>query len=167
MFSALQKANFFLKHFGFTKVPLIWLCRPKILTLNAKTVEIRIPLRRRTKNHLNSMYFGALAIGADLAGGFMAMHKADQRGGAVSLAFKGMNAEFLKRPEADVVFVCDDGDVIDTMLNETFSTGERVNKTVRINATCPTLHGSEPIAVFDLVLSLKAVGVTPEQRKAA
>ncbi|EGU61037.1 hypothetical protein VINI7043_19073 [Vibrio nigripulchritudo ATCC 27043] len=90
MLSALQKANLYLQIFGFSKVPLIWLCRPKILNIDEQSVEVRIPLRRRTKNHLNSMYFGALAIGADLAGGFMAMGKAQERGGKVSLAFKAV-----------------------------------------------------------------------------
>lgn len=66
--------------FGFTKVPLIWLCRPKIIAINEKMVEVKIPLRKRTKNHLNSMYFGALAVGADVAGGFLAMSKASNQG---------------------------------------------------------------------------------------
>ncbi|WP_104399815.1 DUF4442 domain-containing protein [Vibrio penaeicida] len=157
MFSAIQKANFYLSTFGFFKVPLIWLCRPKILVLNEKTVEVRIPLKKRTKNHLNSMYFGALAIGADVAGGFMAMGKAQERGGKVSLAFKGVKGEFLKRPEGDVHFLCHDGNLIDEMLDETFQTGKRVNKSVTITAICPTLHAEEPMAVFELVLSVKAV----------
>ncbi|PKF78069.1 DUF4442 domain-containing protein [Vibrio sp. vnigr-6D03] len=157
MFSAIQKANFYLNTFGFFKVPLIWLCRPKILVLNEKTVEVRIPLKKRTKNYLNSMYFGALAIGADVAGGFMAMGKAQERGGKVSLAFKGVKGEFLKRPEGDVHFLCHDGHVIDEMLDETFQTGQRVNKAVTITAICPTLHAEEPMAVFELVLSVKAV----------
>ncbi|CCN34074.1 putative Thioesterase/thiol ester dehydrase-isomerase [Vibrio nigripulchritudo SO65] len=157
MLSALQKANLYLQIFGFSKVPLIWLCRPKILNIDEQSVEVRIPLRRRTKNHLNSMYFGALAIGADLAGGFMAMGKAQERGGKVSLAFKAVKGEFLKRPERDVHFTCSDGELIDQMLDETFSTGERVNKPVTITATCPSLNGDEPMAVFELVLSVKAV----------
>jgi hypothetical protein len=103
------------------------------------------------------MYFGALAIGADLAGGFMAMGKAQERGGKVSLAFKAVKGEFLKRPERDVHFMCSDGELIDQMLDETFSTGERVNKPVTITATCPSLNGDEPMAVFELVLSVKAI----------
>ncbi|EJL6395789.1 DUF4442 domain-containing protein [Vibrio cidicii] len=155
MLSPIQKANLYLNMFGFTKVPLIWLCRPKIIAINEKMVEVKIPLRKRTKNHLNSMYFGALAVGADVAGGFLAMSKASNQGEKISLAFKGVKAEFLKRPEADVHFVCHDGDVIDRMLQQTLETGERINQDVRITALCPTLHGSEPMAQFDLTLSIK------------
>ncbi len=157
MFSAIQKVNFFLSIFGFFKVPLIWLCRPKIIQLDSNTVEVKIPLKKRTKNHLNSMYFGALAIGADVAGGVMAMDKTYKRGGRISLAFKGVKAEFLKRPEDDVHFICHDGKLIDEMLNETFDTGKRVNETVTITATCPSLYKDEPMAVFELILSIKAI----------
>lgn len=155
MISPLAKANLYLSVFGFFKVPLIWLCRPKLLELNDERVRLRIPLKRRTKNHLNSMYFGTLAVGADVAGGFLAMDKAKHRGEKISLAFKGVSAEFLKRPEADVVFSCEDGSLIDEMLDETISTGERVNREVKIVATCPSLHQDEVMADFSLTLSVK------------
>ncbi len=158
MISALTKANFFLNYFGFFKVPFIWLARPKILHLDSEKVEIKIPLKRRTKNHLNSMYFGVLAVGADVAGGYMAMNKAQESGKRVSLAFKTVQGQFLKRPEADVHFICEDGKLIDEMLAETFATGERVNRPVKITATCPSLHGDEPMAEFFLTLSLKRKG---------
>lgn len=158
MLSPLTKANLYLKSFGFFKVPLIWICRPKILKLDRNSVEIKIPLKRKTKNHLNSMYFGVLAVGADVAGGFMAMSKAQERGEKVSLAFKAVEGQFLKRPEADVHFVCDDGPLIDKMLDQTLETGERVNQAVKITAICPSLHGNEPMAEFMLTLSLKKMG---------
>ncbi|MFA0088228.1 DUF4442 domain-containing protein [Vibrio sp. 10N.286.49.C2] len=161
MLSPLRKANLYLSTFGFFKVPFIWLCRPKILQLDEHRVEIKIPLKRRTKNHLNSMYFGVLAVGADVAGGYMAMNKAQQRGQKVSLAFKEVEGKFLRRPESDVHFVCDDGLLIDEMLDETLATGERVNRPVKITAICPSLHGDEPMAEFSLVLSLKKVTKKP------
>ncbi|MDA0147510.1 PaaI family thioesterase [Vibrio sp. LaRot3] len=156
--SPLTKANFYLNCFGFFKVPMIWLSRPKILTLDEQQVVVKIPLKRRTKNHLNSMYFGVLAIGADVAGGFMAMSKAQARGETISLAFKAVTGQFLKRPEADVIFTCCDGELIDQMLDEAIASGERINQAVKIIATCPSISGDEPMAVFDLTLSIKRVG---------
>lgn len=157
MLSPLQKANFYLNMFGFFKVPLIWLCRPKLLALDDSHVEVKIPLKRRTKNHLNSMYFGVLAVGADVAGGFLAMSKSQQQGEKISLAFKEVSGQFLKRPEGDVHFICRDGGLINDMLAETMKTGERVNQPVTIIATCPSLHGDEPMAEFILTLSIKKV----------
>ncbi|AUI86175.1 DUF4442 domain-containing protein [Vibrio azureus] len=156
MRSMVWRSNIYLKLFGLTKVPLIWLCRPKIIAIDEQHVEVKIPLRRRTKNHHNSMYFGALAIGADLAGGFLAMCKAKERGDRISLVFKGMKAEFLKRPEGDVHFICHDGLLIDEMLQKTLTTGERVNEDVAITAYCPSIDGKKPMAKFILTLSIKA-----------
>ena len=157
MLSPLQKANLYLNVFGFFQVPFIWLARPKLIKLNQQQVEVKIPLKRRTKNHLNSMYFGVLAVGADVAGGFLAMSKAQDQGAKISLAFKGVTGEFLKRPEADVHFTCTDGELIDAMLEKTMETGERINQTVTILATCPTLSDDEVMAKFTLTLSIKKI----------
>lgn len=157
MLSTLTKANLYLNLFGFFKVPMIWACRPKILHLDDQQVVVKIPLRRRNKNHLNSMYFGVLSVGADVAGGFMAMHKAQLKGAKVSLAFKAVRGEFFKRPEADVHFVCREGALIDSMLTDTIKSGKRVNQEVKITAICPSLHGEEPMAEFWLTLSLKVL----------
>ena len=109
MFSKLTKANLYLKVFGLTKIPLLAFCRPKIINLNTESVEIKIPLRRRTRNHLNSMYFGALSVGADITGGFLAMMCIQKSQHKVALIFKDFKADFLKRAEGDVHFKCDEG----------------------------------------------------------
>ena len=54
---------------GFFKIPIIGFTRPKLITIDEENISVKIKLNRRTKNHLNSMYFGALAVGADIAGG--------------------------------------------------------------------------------------------------
>ena len=109
MFSELTKANLRLKIFAFVKIPLIFFCRPRVVALDEDRCEIRIPLRRRTRNHMNSMYFGALAIGADLACGLLALEQVRRKGIKVSFLFKDMRADFLKRPEGDVLFTCAEG----------------------------------------------------------
>ncbi|MAW07381.1 MAG: hypothetical protein CME61_03750, partial [Halobacteriovoraceae bacterium] len=65
--------QFFIKSWAFFNVPLLFWIRPKIVELNNERVIVCIPLNRRTKNHLNSMYFGVLSAGADFAGGILAM----------------------------------------------------------------------------------------------
>ena len=98
-----------IRKFGLLKVPLIWLCRPKVIEHTDERIEVVIRLRRRTKNHLGSMYFGALAIGADVTGGFLAMDPIKESGRQIQLIFKDFKADFLKRPEGDVHFYCNDG----------------------------------------------------------
>jgi hypothetical protein len=150
------KATMFIRAFGLLKVPLIWYVRPSVLELNEQRVVIKIPLRWRTKNHLQSMYFGSLAIGADIAGGILAIMMVRQAGKAVSFVFKDIKGEFLKRPEADTLFTCEDGPAIKKLVERTIHSSERQNETVTIVATCPEKSGSEPVARFQLTLSLKS-----------
>ena len=82
------KNQVFVQTWSFFNVPLLFWLRPKIVELNEKRTVINIPLNRRTKNHLNSMYFGVLAAGADCAGGIMAMKLIKESGKNISLAFK-------------------------------------------------------------------------------
>lgn len=141
--------------FGLTKVPLLFWLRPKVVELSDKRCSILIPLNRRTKNHLNSMYFGVLACGADAAGGLSAMKHIMQSGKKVSLAFKEFNAKFLKRAEGDVLFNCEQGEEISAFVEKVLASDERQNMPVKIIATCPSIDEHEPVAEFELVLSLK------------
>jgi hypothetical protein len=101
------------------------------------------------------MYFGTLACGADIAGGLIAMRHIDRSKSNVSLIFKDFKAEFLKRPESDTVFTCNDGKAVEALVAEAIKTGDRVNTTVHVIATCPDTFGDEPVAKFELTLSLK------------
>ena len=137
------------------KIPLLAWVRPRILHLDDTQTVVKIPLNRRTKNHLNSMYFGTLACGADIAGALIAIRHIEKSKAKVSLVFKDFKAEFLKRPEADTVFTCGDGKIVEALVDEAIRTGERVNAVVHVVATCPSKFGSEPVAKFELTLSLK------------
>lgn len=144
----------FVRLFGFTKVPLIFWVSPTVIKLDDKECIIKIPLNRRTKNHLNSMYFGVLATGADLAGGLVAMKEIIDSKKKVALSFKDFHAEFLKRAEGDVHFVCTQIPEIKNFVKEVIASGERMNFPVHIDAIVPS-EGPEPVAKFILTLSLK------------
>jgi acyl-coenzyme A thioesterase PaaI-like protein len=153
---SLRKANWFLTLFAWRYIPLIGFCSPKIIRMDEKTVEVTMPHKWRTKNHLGSIYFGALAIGADLAGAFLVFTKAKARGVNANFAFKDVEGKFLKRPEGRVHFTSHDGDVIDQMLDESIATGERINRPVSVVVTCPEKNGDDVMASFTLTLSIKA-----------
>lgn len=156
MSMSLRKANWGLKLFAWRYIPLIGFCSPNIVRMDSKTLEVTMPHGWRTKNHLGSIYFGALAIGADLAGAFLVFSKAKARGVNANFAFKDVQGSFIKRPEARVHFTSHDGDVIDAMIDQSLATGERINKPVSVVVTCPTLYGDEAMATFTLTLSVKA-----------
>ncbi len=140
--------------FGITKVPLIAFVTPRVLRSDAEGCEILIPLSWRTKNHLGSMYFGALSVGADLAGGFLAMSRIWESKQKIALVFKSMDAKFLKRAEGDVVFSCADGRVMADLVQQSLESNERVEAPVRVEARV----GNDLVAEFVLVISLKKKG---------
>jgi acyl-coenzyme A thioesterase PaaI-like protein len=149
------RATLGVRTFAFFKIPLIFYVSPFIEEFNNKRIVVRIPLKRRTRNHLKSMYFGVLATGADCAGGLMAMRLIQESGRKVSLVFKDFKAEFLKRAEGDVLFTCEDGAAIRALVARALASDDRVNDTVHVTATVPSLLGAEPVALFELTLSLK------------
>ena len=149
------KDTLFLRAFGFFKIPLIFYVSPKVRELSRDICRITIPLNRRTKNHLNSMYFGVLCTGADIAGGLLAMKLIQENGNRVNLVFKDFKADFLKRPDADVDFVSKDGAKCEALVKKALETDDRVEDQVEIIATCPSRFGDEPVARFWLTISLK------------
>jgi len=139
---------------GFFKIPLIGFTRPKLISLDEKNVSVKIKLNRRTKNHLNSMYFGALAVGADIAVGIHVFYFSEILDKKVSFSFKGMNAQFLKRAESDVYFSSNEGQIIKEAIEESIKTGERINKSIMVTAKN---ESHEIVATFEMISSLKVL----------
>ena len=137
---------------GLFKIPIIGHIKPKLLEINEDVVKVKIKLRRRTKNHLNSMYFGSLAIGADIAGGIHTFYFSEKNSVKFSFSFKSMKAEFLKRAESDVTFICEEGATIQKMINASIGSGERQNETVTVKAYNET---NEIVALFEMGVSIK------------
>ena len=150
------KQTFGMRLFGWLKIPLLASVRPSVVELTEARCVVRIPLRRWTRNHLGSMYFGALAIGADCAGGLLAMDQIKRSGQPVSLVFKAFQASFLKRPESDVYFICEEGGAIRDQVRRALASEDRITEPMHIQAAVKLPDGTfEPVAEFTLELSLK------------
>ncbi len=154
--SILFKETFFLRTFAFAKIPLLFYIKPSVVRRTEAETVIMIPFLRRNRNHLNSMYFGTLCIGADIAGGYIVtrlMKKERKR--KPSLVFKDFQARFLRRPEGDTHFTCKDGLAIQAAIERAKESMERVEVPVQVVATVPMISGDEPVAEFNLTLSLR------------
>ncbi len=164
MLEALVKKNvpkkfqdtLFVRLFGLMKVPMIYWVSPSIVVMDEEKCIVKIPLNRRTKNHLNSMYFGVLCTGADIAGGYVAMNEINLAKKKVALSFKDFKADFLKRAEGDVHFIVTQIPEIKKFVAEVIRSGERMNFPVEISAVVPSINPKEEVAKFTLTLSLKA-----------
>jgi hypothetical protein len=156
----MNTATLKLQAFGLAKIPLLFLVRPKVLRLDGARAEVKVPLGWVTKNHLGSMYFGALAIGADCVVAILALQVADQLakqypGLKIVPIFKDLKADFLKRAETDVIFVCEEGDKIQTMVLDARKNQQRVTGPIHARAVSAQ-NPQDVFAEFTLGLSLKA-----------
>lgn len=149
------KQTLLLRAFAFLRIPMIAWVRPVVLHLDSERAEVRVPLFRHTKNHLGSMYFGVLATGADCAVGIHAMHvMRELLPKPLHMSFKSFHAEFHRRAEGDVVFVCPEGRLIRSKVEEAIRTKERVSFPVKAAAHVGGTS-TDPVATFTLELSLK------------
>ena len=141
---------------AFRNVFLLWFVKPSILEINERRCVVRIRLNWRTRrNDIHAMYLGVLCMGADVASGLISFDQMQKRKLNLSIIFKDMKAEFLKRAEGDVHFINDDGALIMDLIERTLATGERQQATVHVRATVPSKLGEEPVAKFEMTLSLK------------
>lgn len=137
------------------KIPVLLFLGPRVMRLDERGCAVKIPFGWRSRNHVGSMYFGALCAGADLAGGLPAARLIWDRHRRVSLVFADLKAEFLKRADGDTLFTCDDGPAVAEAVRQADASGERVTLPVHVVATVPDKYGDEPVARFSLGLSLK------------
>jgi len=141
-----------LRIMGWLYIPMLGYVRPKLERIDENEAVISIRLRRRTKNHLKSMYFGALAVGADVAAGLHAFYFSDEQGVKPSFAFKSMSGNFLKGADGTVWFTSADGQKVKQTVVLAKETGERQNAFVHVEAKTAD---RELVATFEMEISVK------------
>jgi hypothetical protein len=100
------------------------------------------------------MYFAALAVGADVAAGIHAYYFSEKHKVKISLAFKSMQAEFIKRADTDIHFCCNQGELINKMIQNSIIEKQRINQFVLVKALN---EQQELVATFNMELSLKVI----------
>jgi hypothetical protein len=149
------KNTAFLRLYTFWNIPLIWWLRPTVIEMGRSRTIIQIGLNRRSQNHLKTMYFGALAIGSELvvaAKAVQAIYDSKQK---VDFVFKNFKAQFLKRAEGPVHFICDQGVEVEALVQKAIASGERETQTFPGYAIVPSKDPNEKVVSFEVTLSVK------------
>lgn len=154
-FSERFKNTLMVRLFAFWKIPLLWWVRPHLLEIGQKKVEMMIPLSRRSKNHLGAMYFGALAMGAEACVAIKAIRAIQQSKKKVDFIFKDFHADFLKRAEGDVHFICEQGLEVEALVEKCLLSGQRETQKFESYAIVPSKNPTEKVASFSISLSVK------------
>lgn len=155
--TSLKEINRLLWMLGTFKIRLLGFISPKVVHFSQEKLVVRVKLNRRTKNHLNSMYLGALVMGAELAAGLPYAYFAQSQKLKFSLVFGSMESQYLKRPDSDVYFEVKDLTIFEALLKETNETGERQSEFIDVDAYTfyNNEQSKEKVATFKLELSVK------------
>lgn len=149
------KLTLFVNLYGLLKIPLVLFVSPRVVEAGEKRFVLKIPLSYRTKNHLNTMYFGALGIGAELsiaAAAVVAISESKQK---IDFVFKDYTGQYLKRAEGDVHFICDEVDQVRALIEESKTTPERLERKLKGYAVVPKVNPTEPVMTYELTLSVR------------
>lgn len=153
--SPLKKLNWIVKGTSLFRVPLLSLCNPKIVSLDPTSI-VEIPLNYMTKNHVRTMYFGALAMGAELSVAAPVLNEMFLNKKKVNFIFKDVSCEFLKRADDDVRFECDHVPQALEAIEAALKTKERVNLSCKGKAY--SKKNPELIFMtFQITISMKAI----------
>jgi hypothetical protein len=149
------KDNIILKIIGFSKIPLVNFVGLKVVQCDEEKCILSMPLNRKTRNHVNSIYFACMTAGADISAGFYLIKEIIRTKKNIVPIFKDMKAEFYKRAEGKAYFSCKQNKDIKALIEKAIETKERHNLLVEIVTTVPSQFGEEPVAKFVLNLSIK------------
>ncbi len=115
---------------------------------------MRVRLGMKTRNHLKVMYFGALAMGAELSIALKAITSIQESGQRIDFIFKDFQCEFLKRADGHVHFVCDEADKVEALIGKAADSSERLSQTFNGYAYVPS-SSEEPVMTYKLTLSVR------------
>jgi len=97
------------------KLPSAVFWRLKVKTLNLERCEITIPYFWRSQNPFRSIYFAALAGAGELSTGLLCQLALAGKG-EFSMLVVGFQAEFHKKANQRIIFVCDQGEEINNLI---------------------------------------------------
>ncbi len=108
------------------KLPSAWISGIRVKNISDKQATITAKHRWINQNPFNSMYFAVLAMGAELSTGILVMKKIQDSGYKFSMLVTGTHGEFTKKAKGHIRFICDEGDKIDTQIQQAVHSGEGV-----------------------------------------
>lgn len=136
------------------KLPLLAFISPRIVKCSEEQSVVKVGLGMRTRNHLGVMYFGALAMGAELSIAVKAVQEIQRSGQKIDFLFKNFKSEFHKRADGDVHFICDEAHAVAELIRLSARSAERHEATFKGRAIVPS-KGPDAVMDYELTLTVK------------
>ena len=130
----------------------------RIKIFDEQHAVISVKYKWFNQNPFRSMYFAIQSMAAEMSTGLLASAQVYQRSPAVSMLVVGIEAKFLKKAVDTISFACNDGDVIDRIIEESIASGE--GKTIICKSIGTNMAG-EVVSEFLVTWSFKAKPPSP------
>ncbi len=121
-----------LKWYFLQKLPTAFWWGLRVRYLSEDRCEVQIPFNWRTQNPFNSIYFAALAGAGELSTGAMAL-VATLAYGNISMLVVEQKAEFYKKANSEVRFVCEQGQEVRHVIQQAIDKSEAQQLTMHSN----------------------------------
>lgn len=139
--------------FLLTSLPAAFFAGLKVEQLSEERAAISVRQKWFNKNPFHSIYFGVLAMAAEVSTGILCMSSLYKRKPAVSMLVIKNEGFFYKKAIGKIVFTCTDGALVNDAVEQSIRTGEGV--TVECNSKGVNEKG-EVVAEFNFTWSFKA-----------
>jgi acyl-coenzyme A thioesterase PaaI-like protein len=115
------------------KMPLLAMAGPRVLELDRDRCRVEIPFAYRNRNPFGSLYFAASLMAAEATTGLLVFfHEANRGKKRCSFIVTGVEADFVKSAKSDVIFTCEQGEMIEAAFREAELTKERVDRPLEV-----------------------------------
>ena len=152
-FIKLMKHPVKFRMFLFFKLPSAYFSGVRLREIDAQHSVVSVPYKWFSQNPFKSTYFACLAMAAEMSTGVLGLMQLHKRSPSVSMLVVKLEADYFKKAVGRTYFTCEDGEAIQTAVDESIATGE--GRTVRATSTGKNKDG-EVVAVFYVSWSFKS-----------
>lgn len=135
------------------KLPSAFFAGVRLRGIDSKKCRVTVPYKWFSQNPFKSTYFACLAMAAEMSTGVLGLMQLHKRKPAISMLVVNLEAAYFKKAVGRTSFICEDGELIQTAVEETIATGEA--KVVRAKSVGKNKEG-EVVAEFYITWSFKA-----------
>lgn len=133
-------------------LPLVLFSGIQIQALSQQQAIISLKQKWFNKNPFRSIYFAALSMAAELSTGVLCMANIYKIKPALSMLLIKTEADFYKKATGKIIFICNDGELINKSITHAIETKESV--TVKCYS-CAKNKNKETVASFYFTWSFK------------
>jgi hypothetical protein len=153
LFASQMVSPFKFRLFLLSKLPSAYFSGVKIKSIDEAKCEVTVPFKWFSQNPFRSTYFACLSMAAEMSTGALALGHLYKRNPPVSMLVVKTEGEYFKKAADKTTFLCEDGLMIEKIIEEAVATGEA--KTIRAKSVGKNKQG-ELVAEFYITWSFKA-----------